>query len=125
MKSLAVLLDVVVVLLFALAGRASHELTGGVAGMLETAWPFLVGLAVGWLAVLRQPADRRRWWLDGATIAVCALVIGILLRVASGGGAALPFVLVATGVLVLGLVGWRGIAALIGRRTAPAREPLT
>lgn len=112
----AFVLDVVVVLLFALAGRASHDLAGGVLGVLSTAWPFLVGLAAGWVAVARQPAGRRVWWLDGLVVAVSALVIGMLLRLSTGEGTALPFVLVATGVLVVGLVGWRAVAAALARR---------
>lgn len=114
----AFFLDLLVVLVFAAAGRASHDLTGDVLGVLATAWPFLLGLAAGWLAVLRQPAERRTWWLDGLVVAVSTLVVGMLLRSVSGGGTALPFVLVATGVLVAGLVGWRAVAALVGRRRA-------
>lgn len=116
----AFFLDLFVVLVFAAAGRASHELSSGVLGVLETAWPFLVGLAVGWVTVLRQPAARHLWWLDGTVIAACSLVIGMLLRLATGEGTALPFVLVATGVLVLGLVGWRAVGALL---TRPERVP--
>lgn len=113
----AFFLDLLVVLVFAAAGRASHDLSSGVLGVLETAWPFLVGMVVGWLAVLRQPADRHVWWLDGAVVAACALVVGMVLRLATGEGTALPFVLVATGVLVLGLVGWRGVDALVRTRS--------
>ena len=136
-------LDLLVVLVFAAAGRASHALSGDVLGVLATAWPFLVGMVAGWLAVLRQSGRRRGepvgedlddevsedlgeeqgragrrslWWLDGLVIAVSTLVIGMLLRSFSGGGTALPFVLVATAVLVGGLVGWRAVAALLARR---------
>lgn len=118
MRKHAFFLDLLVVLVFAAAGRASHELSSGVPGVLETAWPFLVGLAVGWLAVLRQPAERHFWLLDGAVITACTLVVGMLLRLATGEGTALPFVLVATGTLALGLVGWRAVEALV-RRTPP------
>ncbi|MGO0577896.1 DUF3054 domain-containing protein [Ornithinimicrobium panacihumi] len=121
MKKHAWFIDLLVVLLFAAAGRASHELSSGVLGVLETAWPFLVGLVVGWVAVVRQPADRHVWWLDGSVIALSTLIVGMLLRLATGQGTALPFVAVATGVLVLGLVGWRAVEALLGRgRRIPA-----
>lgn len=116
----AYVLDPLVVLLFALAGRTSHELGRDVLGVLATAWPFLVGLAVGWVAVLRQPPDRHAWWLDGAVVAVCTLVVGMLLRLATGAGTALPFVVVAAVVLLGGLLGWRALAALVAGRRAPA-----
>ena len=48
--------DVVLVLLFATIGRASHREGLSVAGVLEVAWPFLAALAVGWLAAVRVRA---------------------------------------------------------------------
>ena len=45
MRKHAYFLDLLVVLLFAAAGRASHELSGNVLGVLETAWPFQIGRA--------------------------------------------------------------------------------
>lgn len=113
-------LDLLVVLTFATAGRASHDLSSGVVGVLETAWPFLMGMALGWVAVLRQPAGRRFWPLDGAVVTVSTLVIGMLLRLATGAGTALPFVLVAAGVLTLGFLGWRAVEALMVRSRQPA-----
>lgn len=113
MRKHAYFIDLLVVLIFAAAGRSSHDLSGDVLGVLDTAWPFLVGLVVGWVAVLRQP--RHVWWLDGIVIAASTLVIGMLLRLATGDGTALPFVAVATGVLVGGLVGWRALEALLRR----------
>lgn len=113
-------LDLFVVLAFAAAGRASHDLSTGVTGVLDTGWPFLVGMAIGWLVVVLALPDRARsWWLDGLVIAACALVIGMVLRQLTGDGTALPFVMVATGVLVAGLVGWRGIAAVVTTRREP------
>ncbi|MGC5584754.1 DUF3054 domain-containing protein [Ornithinimicrobium sp. W1665] len=109
-------LDLGVVLIFAAAGRRSHELDGSVLGVLQTAWPFLVGLAVGWIAVRRQPADRRVWWLDGTVVALSVLVVGMLLRLAGGQGTALPFVLVATGLVTAGILGWRAVDAAVGAR---------
>lgn len=109
-------IDLFVVLVFAAAGRASHDLSSGVLGVLQTAWPFLVGLAVGWIAVVRQPPERHAWWLDGSVIAASTLVLGMVLRQVGGDGTALPFLLVATGVLVLGLVGWRGAEAALRTR---------
>ena len=45
-----------------------------------------------------------------------AVVLGLIMRVMFyGEEAALPFVLVTIGVLGLGLLGWRAVAALITR----------
>ncbi|MDO5738583.1 MAG: DUF3054 domain-containing protein [Ornithinimicrobium sp.] len=114
MNKHAYYLDLFVVLVFAAAGRASHSLSDSVLGVLETAWPFLIGVLVGWVAVLRQ--DRHVWWLDGVLIAMSTIVVGMLLRLATGEGTALAFVLVASGVLVAGLVGWRAVAAAFAAR---------
>lgn len=119
MRKHAYFLDLLVVLLFAAAGRASHELSGNVLGVLETAWPFLIGLVVGWIVVNRQAADRHHWWLDGLVLAVASLVIGMAMRIVTDQGTATPFVLVAAGVLTLGLVGWRAVEALVTRRREP------
>jgi len=116
---LAAVLDIVLILLFALIGRASH---GGnaIAGLWITAWPFLVGALVGWLV-------GRTWWApfapwrSGLWIWAGALVIGMLLRVVSGQGIAVSFVIVAGIVLFVFLVGWRLIAAVIRRGTAARR----
>lgn len=111
-------LDLLVVLVFATLGRASHDLALGPVGILTTAWPFLVGTAVGWVLLLLAPRALRRWYVDGAAVALCALVLGMLLRWLTGEGTATPFVLVATGVLLAGLLGWRAVEALVVRPRA-------
>ncbi len=118
-------LDVVLVLVFAAVGRASHwghlplagEEAGPVVGVLLTAWPFLVGVAAGW-ALVRARSGRWPLWLGaGIPVVACAVVVGMLLRVATGAGTTDSFVLVATTVLAVLLLGWRALAA---RRSADA-----
>lgn len=113
-------LDLLVVLVFAALGRASHDLGLGVLGVLATAWPFVVGTAAGWLCLLRVPPGVRRWWMDGAVVALCALLLGMVLRWLTGGGTATPFVLVAAGVLLGGLLGWRAVQAVVLRSRSRA-----
>jgi hypothetical protein len=107
------MLDVVLVVVFAAIGRASHG-EDPIAGLGETAWPFLVGVLVGWLVqgAWRDPLPPIRAGLGiwGAT-----LVVGMLLRALSGQGIAIPFVIVAAIVLFAFLVGWRALVALIRR----------
>ena len=114
----ALLLDVVLVVVFAAVGRASHEEASPLVGALLTAWPFLVGTALGWVVVR---ALRRAWPLEvspGVTVWFATVLVGLVLRRATGQGTAASFVLVAAVVLALFLLGWRALAALARRRAA-------
>lgn len=105
-------IDVVVVLLFALIGRASHN--EGALGLFGTAWPFLAGLALGW-AVMRAWRHPHRIVWTGLGIWVATVVGGMLLRLASGQGTQFAFILVATAALGLLLIGWRALSLLVSR----------
>lgn len=116
------LLDAVLVVLFAATGRASHAESSAMLAVLGTAWPFLVGLTVGWLGVATV---RRRAPLqvsDGVVVWLATVVVGMLLRASTGAGTALSFVLVALGVTGLFLLGWRAIAH---RRGLTDQTPLS
>ncbi|MDN5789384.1 MAG: DUF3054 domain-containing protein [Micrococcales bacterium] len=105
----AFVLDLVLVLVFATIGRATHEHGLTVTGVIGTAWPFLLGTAIGWGGVRLL---SKAWPLEvgpGVTVWLATVVFGMLLRGVSGGGIALPFVLVAAGTLALLLVGWRAL----------------
>ncbi|GAB3070590.1 hypothetical protein GCM10027053_39110 [Intrasporangium mesophilum] len=117
----AFLLDVVLVIVFAAIGRASHAEANPVLGSLQTAWPFLAGTVVGWLVVRTL---RKGWPVDvgpGITVWFATLVIGMVLRRATGSGTAPSFVVVAALVLALLLLGWRALAAFAARRTTRPR----
>jgi hypothetical protein len=113
---LAVFLDCCCVLVFVVIGRASHTKGESLAGIASTAWPFLAGLAGGWLAgrVWRRPHPL---WPAGVSAWLGAVALGMVLRVVSGQGIAVSFVLVALIFLGLFLLGWRVLAA----RLRPAR----
>ncbi|HEY5224795.1 MAG TPA: DUF3054 domain-containing protein [Microbacteriaceae bacterium] len=116
---LAAAIDVVAVLVFVATGRSSHAEALSVAGLAETAWPFLGGALVGWL--LAGLFTRGAWHSalalvrTGVVIWLSTVAIGMLLRVVSGQGTALAFIIVATVVLGILLVGWRALAILIRR----------
>lgn len=122
----AAAMDVLLVVVFAATGRASHA-ENVLAGLWQTSWPFLAALAVGWAVTFawRAPLAPLRTGLGvwGVTVAG-----GMLLRWTSGQGMQLAFVIVAASVLLAMLVGWRGIAALVRvvataasrRRAAPS-----
>ncbi|WP_448719833.1 DUF3054 domain-containing protein [Microbacterium natoriense] len=112
----ALIVDAVLVLIFAVIGRASHQ--EDPAGFLLTAWPFLVALLVGHaLAALMGSGPRRPWsLLWGVTVWVVTVAGGMLLRLVAGDTAQIPFIIVATIVLGVFLVGWRALAGLLRRR---------
>lgn len=108
----AVALDAVCILLFCAVGRRNHGEGVTVAGIAETAWPFLVGMIVGWLTSRgwRAPTALRPTgvWVWADTIAV-----GMGIRLGIGAGIAWSFILVATGATGLLLLGWRALARAI------------
>lgn len=116
--ALALAVDVVLVVVFAAIGRASHgeEVIGtdGL-GLAETTWPFLVALLIGWLTM-------RLWRFPlailnaGIAVWLYTVIGGMLLRAVSGQGVQTAFVIVASIVLAVFLVGWRAVCALILRR---------
>jgi FtsH-binding integral membrane protein len=124
---LAVVLDCCCVLLFVVIGRASHTQGESLAGIASTAWPFLAGLAGGWLAA-RTWRRPMRLWPGGVGAWLGAVALGMVLRVVAGQGTAFAFVVVALVFLGLFLLGWRALAQVAARRrwpagTSPRRSP--
>jgi Protein of unknown function (DUF3054) len=107
--------DVVCVLLFCAVGRRSHTEGVTVAGVAETAWPFLAGTGVGWLVSRgwRRPTAITR---TGIAVWLGTVAVGMLLRKASSQGVAVSFIVVASLVTALLLLGWRAAAALARTR---------
>ena len=102
-------MDGACVVAFASIGRPSHAEAFDLAGLARTAWPFLVGAAVGTLLgrTWRRPASLR----PGSRCGSAPLVGGMLLRALTGGGVQLSFVIVAGIMLAVFLLGWRLLAA--------------
>lgn len=104
------LLDLVLVSVFAVIGRASHDEALTAAGWWHTGWPFLAGALAGWVLLLL--ARHRPDTASGGVIVVMAtVVVGMLLRRLTDQGTAPTFVVVATVVLTVLLVGARLMAA--------------
>ena len=114
-STLAVLADVVGVLVFCAIGRRSHAEGLTAAGVAETAWPFLTGSAVGWLLSRgwRRPSALVP---TGVVVWLCTVAVGMLLRKATSAGVAVSFVVVASAVTAVLLLGWRAAATVIQRR---------
>jgi lipopolysaccharide export LptBFGC system permease protein LptF len=108
--------DLLLVGCFALVGRLNHEGSLSAGGWWSTAWPFLAGTLVAWavLLLLRRGGGELG---SGVAVWLGALVGGMVLRRLVGEGTALPFVVVATLVLGLLLVGARVLVHRTRRRT--------
>lgn len=116
--------DVLTVLVFVAIGRRNHDEGVNANGVLEVAAPFLIALALVWLALALAP--RRRFPLDpewGASVWVGTVTLGMVLRhVVFDDGTATAFVIVATVFLGSVLNGWRAIArSMAMRRAATSR----
>lgn len=107
--------DVVGVLIFCAVGRRSHDEGLNVTGVATTAWPFLTGTVVGWLAsrAWRRPTAMVP---TGVVVWLCTVVVGMVLRKVSSAGVAASFVVVAASVTALLLLGWRAVVGLSLRR---------
>lgn len=108
-------IDVAAVLVFCALGRRSHDEGLNVEGIATTAWPFLSGTVVGWLAsqAWRRPTVV---YPTGVVVWLCTVVVGMVLRKATSAGVAGSFVVVAATVTAALLLGWRAIARLGWRR---------
>ena len=111
-------LDVVLVVTFAVIGRASHDEPLDIVGVLTTSWPFLAGLAAGWLLVRRRSGAWPAHLGHGITVWVVTVVVGMALRALTGAGTAPSFVVVATVVLGVLLLGSRALIVWRPRRAA-------
>ena len=110
----ALVVDAVLVVVFAVVGRSSHAEGLDVAGIWGTAWPFLAGLGVGWLAA-RAWRHPLALWPTGVIVWASTLVVGMLLRLVTGQGTAVAFIVVATLTLAVLPLGWRAIAGAVIR----------
>ena len=108
-------IDVACVLVFSAVGRRSHDEGLNAADVATTAWPFLSGTVVGWLA---SQAWRRPTAVvpTGVVVWLCTIAVGMLLRKLTSAGVAASFVVVASSITALLLLGWRAALARSTRR---------
>lgn len=125
----AVLGDALAVVVFVAIGRGAHHHAESLSGLASTAWPFLTGLALGWLAVgwlavaARASRGRRLGPVQaGLVLWPFTVGVGMGLRVLAGQGTGVAFVFVALAFLGLFLLGWRlAVLALGAVRGRPAQ----
>lgn len=116
--------DIVVFMLFAVIGRASHNEAAGLSAIAEvaqTAAPFALGWFVvsPWLGAFNADvAARPRHMLGRTALAwLLALPIGLIVRaLIIGRGSPLSFAIVTFITALLMLLGWRGVYAWLASR---------
>ncbi len=115
--AIAIAGDAVAIVVFAVIGRANHHESTGLHGVWHTAWPFLLGAALG-LAATAYARVSPTAVRSGVRVWIWTFVIGMVVRAATGGGTAIAFVIVAAIVLAVFIIGWR---AILGWRTWHSR----
>lgn len=115
----AALIDIIVTVVFAAIGRRNHGESSAVVGIAQTAWPFVLGALVGWvILVLTKRAHAGTTLSSGVIVWLATVIVGMLVRQASGQGTALPFIIVALIFNAVCMLGWRGVDALVTKRRA-------
>ncbi len=111
--------DVLVVLLFVVFGRQSHDETNALGEVARTVTPFLIALIGAWWisGAARHPMLVRTGAIVGLTTAVGGALVR---RFIFDDGIANPFVFVATGFILALTIGWRLAATWLSRRRPTA-----
>jgi len=103
---LAAAVDVVAIIAFVVIGRKNHDEGSALSGVVEVAAPFLIALAIGWLAARAWKSPMAVG--TGVIIWLVTTIGGLVLRkVAFDGGTAMAFIIVASLFNLATLVGWR------------------
>jgi len=108
--------DVACVVVFCTIGRRSHAEGLTLAGIAETAWPFLTGTGAGWVLARawQRPASLAP---TGLVVWACTVIVGMLLRKATSAGTAVSFIVVASLTTAVLLFGWRAAVRVAARRS--------
>jgi hypothetical protein len=114
----AAALDTAAIVIFVALGRRSHDDdSNAIVGVLKVAAPFVIALAAAWLAA--RAWRRPHHLLTGVAVWLTTLVVGMLLRrFVFDRGTAASFIVVASIVLGVLMLGWRFGWRFVARRRA-------
>lgn len=113
LPALCLAADAALVTAFAAVGNRTHESGLSAADIWSTAWPFLVGLVMGWIFT-QSWRQHSTLWPAGAFVVIYTVALGMTFRhFLTDGGVQLSFVLVATGTLMVLLLGRRLLTTLL------------
>ena len=106
-KPYAIAADYVAIAVFALLARAAHQsddMPFNFSGWLSTLWPFALGVTLGWLITREN---------KGGLIWIITVVTGLVIwGIRNGDVPHWSFIVVATTMSALLMLGWRGVAKL-------------
>jgi len=119
--------DLVVITVFVLIGRSSHDEGFAILCVLQTLWPFVISACAGWSVVyvfshvrssdmFRPDFRPERAVPQGVVIWFFTVTVAMILRYLLHQGVAVSFVIVAATFLALFMIGWRAGYAAIRRR---------
>ena len=104
----AIAADYVAIAVFALLARAAHqsdEMPFNFTGWLSTLWPFALGVTLGWLITRKN---------NGGIIWIVTVVTGLVIwGIRNQDIPHWSFIIVATVMSALLMLGWRGVAKLV------------
>jgi hypothetical protein len=117
----AAVADLLVLVVFVAVGRRSHHEDAGLAGFLRVWWPFVVGLAVAWLATGLHRAPLG--WGRAVAAWIVTVGVGMAVRiVAEDREFKVAFTIVTMLFVGAGMLGWRAVVRAVQARKA--RRPL-
>lgn len=97
--ALPLIVDLLLVVVFAVIGRMSHAEGLSLAGIVTTGWPFVLGLLLAWVLVTLFRWKPWRPFPAGVFVWIVTVGGGMLLRLMIGDTAEVAFVIVASIVL--------------------------
>lgn len=124
-RIVAIVIDLALVFVFAVIGRASHAEALDFDGIFRTALPFLAGTLMAWIGFQLKRRSGTTL-VNGVFVWAMTVVLGVFFRIMLGESAEVTFVLVTAAVLAAFLIGWRAILMLINRarpQPAKAKDP--
>ncbi|WP_166971764.1 DUF3054 domain-containing protein [Brevibacterium atlanticum] len=114
---IALIVDLILVVLFTIVGHYTHSHNFEPQGLMITAWPFVAALVIAWMlsAVWDRPISPLA---TGAGVWAITVLIGLVIRGIIGAGGEpgmvpVSFMIVATTLNLITLVGWRIIATAV------------
>ncbi|MGC2941619.1 MULTISPECIES: DUF3054 domain-containing protein [unclassified Brevibacterium] len=114
---IALIVDLILVVLFTIVGHYTHSHNFELQGLVTTGWPFVAALVIAWLltAVWDRPIAPLA---TGTGVWAITVLVGLVLRGVTGAGGEpgsvpVSFMIVATSLNLITLVGWRLIATAV------------